>query len=182
MSHVPTLVFRFVVQRVSMGEVVINNQSCGRIAKGLVVLVGIGEKDAPATAVDVDVVHLQKRFKPLMDKALDKLFALRIFEDDAQKMNLSLTDVKGGLYLVSQFTLFADVRKGNRPSFTNAAKPAVAKPLFDDLVLIAKQKALSHDFNVFTGEFGADMKVSLLNDGPVTILFEATEADGISGL
>lgn len=182
MSHVPALVFRFVVQRVSMGEVVISNSSCGRIDKGLVVLVGIGENDASSAPNDSDVKHIQKHFKPLMEKALDKLLALRIFEDDAQKMNLSIVDVKGGLYLISQFTLFADVRKGNRPGFTGAAKPNVSQPLFDDLVMLAKQKAGLHDLKVFAGEFGADMKVSLLNDGPVTILFEATEAAGIRGL
>lgn len=143
---------KFVIQRVNNAKVTIDGNVNGSIDKGLMVLVGIGHGDTTTDA----------------DKYLKKLINMRIFEDDDNKMNLSLKDVNGSLLLVSQFTLYASCKKGNRPSFTDAAKPDQAEALYDYIVQEAKKEIPI----VETGIFGADMKVSLENDGPVTIILE----------
>lgn len=143
---------KFVIQRVNNAKVTIDGKVNGAIEKGFMVLIGIGEGDTREDA----------------DKYLKKLINMRIFEDENEKMNLSLKDVNGSLLLVSQFTLYASCKKGNRPSFTDAAKPDQAESLYDYIVAEAKKQVPI----VETGVFGADMKVSLENDGPVTIILE----------
>lgn len=138
-----------VVQRVSEAKVVVDGATLGEIGRGLLVLVCAERGDAEAQA----------------DKLLAKLLKLRIFSDEAGKMNRSVQDVGGGLLLVSQFTLAADTSGGNRPSFTNAAPPEEGRRLYDYFVAQARA---AHP-TVATGEFAADMKVHLVNDGPVTI-------------
>jgi D-tyrosyl-tRNA(Tyr) deacylase len=138
-----------VVQRVSECKVVVEGRTTGAIGPGLLVLVCAERGDAEAQA----------------DKLLAKLLKLRIFSDEAGKMNRSVQDVQGGLLVVSQFTLAADTAGGNRPSFTNAAAPDEGRRLYDHFVARARE---AHPV-VQTGEFGADMKVHLVNDGPVTI-------------
>jgi D-tyrosyl-tRNA(Tyr) deacylase len=143
---------RVVVQRVNYGQVVIADQTVAKIGKGLVILLGIGPADdAAKTAV------LAK-----------KIALLRIFEDDQGKMNLSLLDIHGEAIVVSQFTLYADTRKGNRPSFTNAAKPELASPLVDRFIEELKSLGIPTQ----SGVFGASMQVTLENDGPVTICLD----------
>ncbi len=143
---------RAVIQRVNYGKVVVEGETVAAIQKGLVILLGIGPEDDAAKAAAL----------------AKKIAQLRIFEDDQDKMNLSLLDVKGEAIVVSQFTLFADTRKGNRPAFVSAAKPELAKPLVDQF--IADLQALG--VSTQSGVFGAHMLVSLENDGPVTILLE----------
>ena len=138
-----------VVQRVSEARVTVDGEVIGEIGPGLLVLVCAERGDTDALA----------------DKLLAKLLKLRIFSDDAGKMNRSVQDIAGGLLLVSQFTLAADVSGGNRPSFTNAAAPDEGRRLYDYLV----EKARAAHPVVQTGRFAADMKVQLVNDGPVTI-------------
>ena len=138
-----------VVQRVREAKVVVAGETIGAIAQGLLVLVCAERGDAEAQA----------------DKLLAKLLKLRIFSDEAGKMNRSVQDVAGGLLLVSQFTLAADTSGGNRPSFTNAAPPDEGRRLYDYFV---QQARTAHPM-VQTGEFAADMQVHLVNDGPVTI-------------
>lgn len=138
-----------VVQRVSEARVTVDGEVTGEIGAGLLVLVCAERGDTDAQA----------------DKLLAKLLKLRIFSDDAGKMNRSVQDIAGGLLLVSQFTLAADVSGGNRPSFTNAAAPDEGRRLYDYFV----EKARTAHPVVQTGRFGADMKVQLVNDGPVTI-------------
>lgn len=147
---------RAVVQRVSSSKVTIEGNVNGQINKGLLVLLGVTHED---TSKDVDYM-------------IDKILNLRIFEDENEKMNLSLKDVGGELLIVSQFTLYGDCRKGRRPSFINAAKPDIAIPLYEEFI----KKAKNENVNVQTGEFGADMKVDLTNDGPVTILLESDKS------
>ncbi|CEI73929.1 MULTISPECIES: D-aminoacyl-tRNA deacylase [Romboutsia] len=147
---------RAVVQRVSSSKVTVGDRVTGQINKGLLVLLGVTHED---TSKDVDYM-------------IDKILNLRIFEDENEKMNLSLKDVGGELLVVSQFTLYGDCRKGKRPSFTNAARPDVATKLYEEFV----QKAKNNDIVVGTGEFGAHMMVDLTNDGPVTILLESNKA------
>jgi D-aminoacyl-tRNA deacylase len=143
---------RAVVQRVNYGQVVIADQTVAKIGKGLMILLGIGPADdAAKTAV------LAK-----------KIALLRIFEDDQGKMNLSLLDIHGGAIVVSQFTLYADTRKGNRPSFTDAAKPELASPLVDRFIEEMKSLGIPTQ----SGVFGANMRVALENDGPVTICLD----------
>ena len=144
---------RAVVQRVKSANVKINNKICGQINNGYMVLLGITHDDSSA---DVDYIA-------------DKLINLRIFNDEQDKMNLSLLDVNGEILLVSQFTLYGDARKGRRPSFIEAARPETAIPLYKET--ISKLKSLN--IPVQTGEFGADMAVELINDGPVTILLDS---------
>lgn len=146
---------RFLIQRVTKASVTIENQLYGQIEKGYLVLVGITDTDT----------------KEIADKLVRKLVALRIFEDENQKVNLSLKDVGGSLLLVSQFTLYADCKKGNRPSFTKAGKPEQAEELYQYIIKQCEREIS----NVQTGVFGADMKVELLNDGPFTILFDSEE-------
>lgn len=140
------------LQRVSKARVDVAGETVGAIDQGLLVLVGVEPQDTPASA----------------DKLLHKLLNYRVFSDADGKMNRSLTDVGGGLLLVSQFTLAADTKSGLRPSFSSAAPPALGAELFAYLVAQARQKHAV----VATGQFGADMQVSLTNDGPVTFLLE----------
>ena len=143
---------RFVVQRVSEAAVTIDGRTAGQIGKGFLVLVGVCDSDTKETA----------------DLFVRKLLGLRIFEDAQGKTNLSLKDVGGELLLVSQFTLYANCRKGNRPSFTDAGNPAHAEALYEYIV----EECRRAGYSVQTGEFGAEMKVSLVNDGPFTILLD----------
>ena len=147
---------RIVIQRVSKASVEINSNEICSINNGLLILLGIELKDS-----DEDIVWLTK-----------KIINLRIFSDENGKMNHSITDVSGEIIVVSQFTLHAKTKKGNRPSYINAAKPELAMPLYEKFTdFLRKESAL----NVYTGKFGADMKVSLINDGPVTIILDSKE-------
>lgn len=143
---------KFLVQRVSQASVVIDGKTKGRISRGFLVLIGVCSSDTEQIA----------------DLYIRKLLGLRIFEDSEGKTNLSLKDVNGELMLVSQFTLYADCREGNRPSFTKAGDPEHAKQLYDYVV----GKCREAGYTVQTGEFGADMTVSLVNDGPFTIMLD----------
>ena len=146
---------KIVIQRVKESSVTIDGKLKGSIQKGYMTLVGFCESDT----------------KAIVDKMIDKMIGLRIFEDDQGKMNLSLADVQGAILSISQFTLYADCRKGRRPGFTEAAKPDIAISLYD----YYNQKIQDLGMHVETGVFGADMKVSLLNDGPVTILLDSQD-------
>jgi D-aminoacyl-tRNA deacylase len=139
---------RAVVQRVSSARVTVDNQTVGEIGPGLLVLLGIRSGDTEEQA----------------DKLARKLLALRIFEDDDGRMNRSVTDIGGEVLCVSQFTLYGDARKGNRPSFVDAAPPEEAEPLYE------RVRAALHDAQ--GGRFGAHMEVELVNDGPVTLVVE----------
>jgi D-tyrosyl-tRNA(Tyr) deacylase len=141
------------IQRVRGARVEVAGEVVGSIDQGLLALVGVEPQDTPAS----------------VEKILHKLLNYRVFSDDAGKMNLSLSDVGGGLLLVSQFTLAADTKSGLRPSFSSAAPPALGAELFDLLVTQARAR---HS-QVATGQFGADMQVHLVNDGPVTFLLES---------
>lgn len=141
------------IQRIQEGSVQVDGEIVGKIGQGLLVFLGAGEGDESA---DLEYVF-------------NKVIHLRIFEDEAGKMNLSLMDVKGELLIVSQFTLYADIRKGRRPSFDNAMKPDAAKKMYERFIEMAKEKGIQTQHGVF----GADMKVSLVNDGPVTIMVES---------
>lgn len=136
------------LQRVSQAEVRVAGECVGAIEQGLLVLIGVEKNDAAAQA----------------ERLLERLLNYRVFSDSAAKMNLSLRDIHGGLLLVPQFTLPADTRKGNRPSFTPAAAPAEGEQLFNYLL----NRAQAAHAKVASGQFGADMQVSLVNDGPVT--------------
>ena len=140
------------MQRVKNAKVEVAGKIVGSIEKGFLVLVGVTHTDTQNQA----------------DYLVKKLCNLRIFEDENEKMNLALKDVSGQLLIISQFTLYADCSEGNRPSFINAAKPDIAKPLYDYFCTECEKQGL----HVERGIFGADMKVSLLNDGPVTIIME----------
>jgi D-tyrosyl-tRNA(Tyr) deacylase len=144
---------RAVVQRVSSASVAVGDRIAGRIAHGLLVLLGVENDDGPA-----DVQYIA-----------GKIGDLRVFEDDAHHMNRSVQDVGGSVLVVSQFTLAGDCRKGRRPSFDAAAPPAIAKPLYQDVVRELRARGLP----VETGEFKAMMQVSLVNDGPVTLLLDS---------
>ena len=143
---------KLVIQRVNNAKVDVDNKTIGQIEKGFLVLIGVGPEDT----------------KEIADFLVEKLCNLRIFEDENQKMNLSIKDIDGELLIVSQFTLYADCKKGNRPSFAGAAEPEKANALYEYLIEKWKDKVKK----VEHGKFGADMKVSLLNDGPVTIILE----------
>lgn len=143
---------KIVIQRVANAQVEVENKVIGQIGKGFLVLLGVTHEDTQENA----------------DNLVKKLLNLRIFPDENYKMNLSLKDVNGELLVVSQFTLYADCHKGNRPSFVEAAKPEKANELYEYFV----EKCRKENIIVQTGEFGAHMKVSLLNDGPVTIILE----------
>ena len=146
---------RAVLQRATAGWVVVDGMEVGRLdpVPGLVILLGVAPADGEAEA----------------RLLADKIAGLRIFEDDQGKMNLSLRDVGGGALVVSQFTLYADVRKGRRPSFVHAAPPEVARPLVERLA----EELRSQGLGVASGEFGAHMLISLINDGPVTIWIDS---------
>lgn len=144
---------RAVIQRVSQAKVVVDDNTVGQIGKGFMILLGVHEQD---TQTDVDYL-------------VGKISKLRVFEDDQQKMNRSIIDVGGEILSISQFTLFADTKKGNRPSFVQAAKPDVAIPLYESFNEGLRQVGIP----VETGIFGADMKCHLVNDGPVTIIIDS---------
>ena len=145
---------RAIVQRVSSSKVSVDNETAGSINKGLMVLLGVGRDD---TRQDLEYLA-------------DKIVNLRIFEDENKKMNLSVLDVNGELLVVSQFTLYADCRKGNRPSFTDAAPPEMANKLYVEFVEYIRNK---YPLKVETGVFQAEMLVEIHNDGPVTIFLES---------
>lgn len=146
---------KFVIQRVTQASVEVDQKIIGQIDKGFCVLIGVSETDT----------------KEIADKLVKKLLGLRIFEDENGKTNLSLEAVGGSLLLISQFTLYADCRKGNRPSFTNAGNPTLANDLYEYII----SECQNAGYGVQTGEFGADMKVSLTNDGPFTIILDSDE-------
>lgn len=143
---------KLVIQRVKEAKVEVNNKTVGQIEKGFLVLLGVTHEDT----------------KQVADYLVKKLCNLRVFTDENEKMNLSIQDIKGKLLIVSQFTLYADCSQGNRPSFTNAAKPEIANELYEYFI----EQCKKNDIVVEHGEFGADMQVSLINDGPVTIVLE----------
>lgn len=146
---------KFIIQRVIKGNVTVDGESIGAINQGYVVFVGISDSDTEQTA----------------EKMVQKMLNLRIFEDAQGKSNLSLQDVHGEILVISQFTLYADCRKGNRPSFINAGKPELANALYEYIITLCQKECpvVQH------GEFGADMKVSLVNDGPFTIVLDSDE-------
>ena len=144
---------RSVIQRVSYASVKVDGEIIGKIEKGLLILLGVCDEDT-----EKDLVYM-----------VDKITGLRIFEDEEEKMNLSVEDIDGELLVVSQFTLFGDCRKGKRPSFSSAGKPDYANEMYEKFIKLLKEKNLK----VESGRFGADMKVELLNDGPVTLLIDS---------
>ena len=146
---------RAVIQRVSEASVTINQQVVGAIQQGYVILLGIHEED---TVTDVEYL-------------VNKIAKLRVFEDADGKMNLNLAAVSGSILSISQFTLYAETKKGNRPSFVKAARPEVALPLYEAF----NEQLRAQEITVATGEFGADMKVALINDGPVTIIYDTRD-------
>lgn len=147
---------RFLIQRVKSANVEIDSKMYSSIEKGYLVLIGISCEDT----------------KEIADKMIQKMVGLRIFEDENGKTNLSLKEVNGDLLLVSQFTLYADCKKGNRPSFIKAGKPEFANELYE---YILDKTAKVYGKSVSKGQFGADMKISLINDGPFTILLDSMD-------
>ncbi len=146
---------KIVLQRVAHAKVTVDGQQIGAIGKGFLLLLGVSDTDTEAIA----------------DKMADKISKLRIFPDENGKTNLSLTDVGGEILAVSQFTLYADCRKGNRPSFTKAGGPQLANCLYEYMV----ERLKTYGHQVEHGSFGADMKVELLNDGPFTLVLDSDE-------
>ena len=145
---------KFVVQRVNEASVKVDGNVIGQIGKGFLVLIGVSDSDT----------------KEIADKMVKKLLGLRIFDDENDKINLSLSDVGGELLLISQFTLYANCKKGYRPSFIEAGAPDMANEMYEYIIEKCREQ-----FHVETGEFGADMKVSLQNDGPFTIILDSAE-------
>ena len=141
---------RFVIQRVTHADVKVDGETIGEIGKGFMVLIGVADSDT----------------KEIADKMIKKMIGLRIFEDEEGKTNLSLDAVGGSLLLISQFTLYANCKKGNRPSFIEAGKPDMANEMYEYIIAKCKE-------SVEKGSFGADMKVSLTNDGPFTIVLDS---------
>ena len=152
---------KFVIQRVEESRVTVDGKIVGEIGKGYNVLIGVSDTDTEDTC----------------DRMIKKMLNLRIFQDDEGKTNLSLSDVSGALLLISQFTLYADCRKGNRPSFVKAGSPAHAEALYGYIV----GKCREAGFPVETGVFGADMTVSIVNEGPFTVVLDSKELgfDGV---
>lgn len=146
---------RAVVQRVKSGNVVVNDEIVGEIQKGLIVYLGVGKSD---TEEDLDYI-------------VNKIVGLRIFEDENEKMNLSVKEIQGEILVISQFTLYGDTRKGKRPSFTDAASSNVGEKHYQNFI----KKTLKMGINTQTGIFGAQMLVDYINDGPVTILLDSTK-------
>lgn len=146
---------RFVIQRVSHASVTVENEVIGKINQGFLVLIGVSEEDT----------------REIADKMIKKLVGMRIFEDENGKTNLSLSDVNGELLLISQFTLYADCKKGNRPSFIKAGNPQLANDLYEYIIAECKKEIPV----VETGSFGAEMHVELLNHGPFTIILDSDE-------
>jgi D-tyrosyl-tRNA(Tyr) deacylase len=149
---------KVVIQRVSKASVTISGQVKAKIAKGLLILLGIEEEDDKS-----DIQWL-----------VPKIISLRIFNDAEEKMNLSVSDIEGDILVVSQFTLHASTKKGNRPSFIKAARPDKANQLYQEFV---KNLSDLYKREIFTGSFGADMKVELINDGPVTIIIDTKQKE-----
>lgn len=149
---------KLVMQRVTHASVTVDNNVIGKIGKGYMVLIGVSDTDT----------------KEIADKMLDKMIKLRIFEDENGKTNLSLADVGGELLLISQFTLYANCKKGNRPSFIEAGSPDHANALYEYIIEKCKERV---DV-VEQGEFGAEMKVELLNDGPFTVILDSEQICG----
>ena len=147
---------KFLIQVVNNASVDIDGETVGKIDRGLLIFIGVCGLDSEEIA----------------DKMIQKLIGLRIFEDENGKTNLSLKDVDGDLLIVSQFTLYADCKKGNRPSFIKSGNPVFAKDMYD--YILDKSEAL-YGKTVLSGEFGADMKISLVNDGPFTIILDSNE-------
>ncbi len=147
-----------VIQRVTHAECAVEEKTVGAVGKGFLILLGAGLDDTEADC----------------DKLADKISKLRIFSDENDKINLSIDDVGGDMLIISQFTLYADCRKGNRPSFTNAGKPDEASRLYDYFCEACRSRIKGR---VETGEFGADMKISLLNDGPFTVVLECENGE-----
>lgn len=158
---------RFLIQRVREASVSVEGQNVGSIGRGFLVFVGIN-------ALDVEEGALGKSARETADKMVRKLMGLRIFEDQEGKTNLDIKTVGGQLLLISQFTLYADCRRGNRPSFTKAGNPQAARELYRYIVDRCRQEAGEEDL-VKEGRFGADMKVSLVNDGPFTVMLDSQE-------
>ena len=146
---------KFVIQRVQEASVTVDQICIGQIQKGFLVLIGIGKDDT----------------REIADQLIKKMIQLRIFEDENGKTNLALKDVDGELLLISQFTLYADCKKGNRPSFIKAGNPELANSLYEYIIAACKKELPV----VETGSFGADMKVELMNDGPFTIVLDSDE-------
>ncbi len=146
---------KFVIQRVNEASVAIEGNVVGKINKGFLVFIGVSNADTKETA----------------DKMIKKLIGMRIFEDENGKTNLALADVEGELLLISQFTLYANCKKGNRPSFMDAGAPDMANEMYEYIISECKKQVTV----VETGEFGADMKVSLENDGPFTVVLDSNE-------
>lgn len=144
---------KVVIQRVKSASVTVGNEITGAIEEGLLLLVGIHQDDT----------------KEQLEWMCEKILKLRIFEDEDEKMNLSISDVGGGLLVVSQFTLYGNTKKGTRPSFIEAAKPDKAEPMYEEMISYFKEHS---DLNIQTGKFGAMMDVELVNDGPVTLILE----------
>ena len=144
---------RFVIQRVTHADVKVDGETIGEIGKGFMVLIGVADSDT----------------KEIADKMIKKMIGLRIFEDEEGKTNLSLAAVGGSLLLISQFTLYANCKKGNRPSFIEAGKPDMANEMYEYIIAKCKESVET----VEKGSFGADMKVSLTNDGPFTIVLDS---------
>lgn len=144
---------KFVIQRVNHANVKIDGEVVGAINKGLLILIGVGESDT----------------EDMLQRFVDKIIKMRIFADENDKTNLSLKDVDGELLIVSQFTLYADCKKGNRPSFVKAGSPDKANALYERFVELCKEQVTK----VETGRFGADMKITLENDGPFTIVIDS---------
>lgn len=144
---------KFVIQRVSEAAVAVEDEVIGKIDRGYMVLIGVGQDDT----------------KEIADKMMKKMIGLRIFEDSEGKTNLSLADVSGQLLLISQFTLYANCKKGNRPSFIESGSPKLAEELYEYIISECKESVPI----VEKGSFGADMKVSLVNDGPFTIVLDS---------
>jgi D-tyrosyl-tRNA(Tyr) deacylase len=144
---------RVIVQRVSEAKVTVDKEVIGSINQGLLLLVGIHEEDT----------------NDQLQWMCDKILKLRVFSDDIGKMNKSVTDIQGGILVVSQFTLYGDVKKGTRPSYIEAARPDKAEPMYNQMIDYFKNKS---ELNIQTGRFGAMMNVHLLNDGPVTLILE----------
>ena len=144
---------KVVVQRVKSASVTVENEQIGAIKNGLLLLVGIHQEDT----------------KEQLQWMCEKILKLRIFEDEEEKMNLSVTDVDGGILVVSQFTLYGDAKKGTRPSFIQVARPEKAEPMYEEMIQYFKEHSELH---IQTGKFGAMMDVALVNDGPVTLILE----------
>lgn len=146
---------RAVIQRVNNASVEVDGKIVGEIGKGLLVFLGVGDGDT-----DRDLNYIA-----------DKTAGLRIFSDEDDKMNLSVTDINGEILVVSQFTLYGDCRKGRRPNFTSSMEPVTAEKMYEDFIKIIESKGIK----TAHGEFGADMQVSISNDGPVTILLDSSK-------